>query len=167
MGCPPDHETGELKVGSPNEPISSYAGLMNMAVIMQFREHWRDLQRGRPGRRFQARYERSKQENGRSGPAKRILLICLAVVFLAIAVVLMVMPGPAFVFFILAGALIATESKAVARVMDWAEVRIRSVLAWARRQWRRSSKAGRVGVVIVAITCIAVLAYAAYRFFFG
>lgn len=140
---------------------------MKMAVIMHFREHWRDLRRGRPGRRFQARYERSQQEDAQSGPAKRILLICMAVVFLALAVVLMVMPGPAFVFFILAGALIATESKAVARFMDWAEVRARSVLAWARNRWRRMPKAGRAGVVVLVAGCTVGLAYATYRYFLG
>jgi uncharacterized membrane protein YbaN (DUF454 family) len=140
---------------------------MKMAVIIQFREHWRDLCRGRPGRRFQARYERSKQEEARSHPVKRILLICLAIVFLAIAIVLMVMPGPAFVFFILAGALIATESKGVARFMDWAEVRVRSVLAWCKWRWRAWSKAGRAVAVGVALMCTAGFAYGAYRYFLG
>ena len=140
---------------------------MKMAVIMQFREHWRDLRRGRPGRRFQARYERSKQEDARSSPVKRILLICLAIVFLAIAIVLMVMPGPAFVFFILAGALIATESRVVARFMDWAEVRVRSVLAWCKRQWHGWSKAARAVAVGVALMCTAGFAYGAYRYFLG
>ena len=66
----------------------------------------------------------------------------------------------------MAGALIATESKVVARFMDWAEVRARSVLAWCKRQWRGWSKAGRAIAVAVALMCTAGLAYGAYRYFF-
>ena len=140
-----------------------------MAAIMQFhfREHWRDLRRGRPGRRFQDRYERARQENGRSGLVKRILLILVAIVFLAISVVLTVMPGPAFVFFILAGALFAAESKTVARFMDWAEVRVRNLVGWARQRWLRLPNVSRVGVITIAVVCAAVVAFAGYRIVYG
>lgn len=67
----------------------------------------------------------------------RIVTIAVAVVFLAVAAVLSVIPGPAFPFFILAGALLATQSKTVARWMDWLEVRARKLFAWLKRRWHR------------------------------
>ena len=46
-----------------------------MAAIMQFhfREDWRELRRGTPGRRFQQRYERAHDGNKREGAAKRVV----------------------------------------------------------------------------------------------
>jgi hypothetical protein len=136
-----------------------------MAATMQFhfREHWRDLQRGRPGQRFQDRHARMQEEQKRSGPAKRILMIALAIVFLAIGVVLTVIPGPAFVFFILAGAVLAGESKVIARFMDWSEVRARKIIAWARRQWRRMPLGARVLLIATIAGCVAVAAFWGYR----
>src|SRR5688500_370653 len=139
---------------------------MNMPAIMQFhfREDWRELRRGRPGHRFQARYRRARQEQHRCGPGQRILLVALAVVFLAIAVVLVVMPGPAFVFFILAGALLASESQVIARFMDWSEVVVRKALAWGKRIWRRLPLMARVLVIAVAVACTGAATYLGYQF---
>jgi hypothetical protein len=133
-----------------------------------FREHWRALQRGRPGRRFQERYERARKGKAQhGGAARRIVTIVLSIVCLAIGLVLTVMPGPAVVFFFLAGGLLATESRAVARFMDWAEVHLRQVWAWAKRRWRRLPRAARVAL-LVAAACFAVAAmYVGYRFLRG
>ena len=136
-----------------------------MAAIMQFhfREHWRELRQGRPGQRFQDRYERLRQERKQSGPVKRILLIGVAIVFLAIGVVLTVFPGPAFVFFILAGALLAGESRVIARFMDWCEVRARRIIAGAKRLWRRTPTAARVATIVVVAGCAVTVAFLGYR----
>src|SRR5687768_16506516 len=108
---------------------------MGATVQFQFREHWRDLKRGRPGRRFQDRYERARHEEASTGAAQRIGLIVAALVCFAIGLVLAVMPGPAVVFFFLAGGLLATESPWVARFMDWGELKIRKLVAWGKRRW--------------------------------
>lgn len=139
-----------------------------MAAMMRFhfREHWRELRRGRPGRRFQARYQRA-HEDQRAGAAERIVLAMVAVVCLAIGVVLSVVPGPALPFFFLAGGLLATESLWVARFMDWSEVKLRLIFAWLKRVWRRLPVAGRIALSVFGTCCSAATAYLGYRLLRG
>ena len=140
-----------------------------MAAITQFRfrRDWRELRQGRPGHRFQARYDRAQREQQRCGPAKRLVMIVAAIVCVAIGIVLVVMPGPAFVFFILAGGLLATESRFIARFMDWSEVRIRKIVHWAMLRWRRLPIAARVVLLAIGICCSAAVAYLSFRFIQG
>jgi hypothetical protein len=142
-----------------------------MAATLSLRDHlrahWRNLRQGRPGRRFQERYERARQEENRRGALKRLGLILLALLCFAIGVVLAVMPGPAIVFFFLSGGLLATESRVVARAMDALEVRLRQLAAAAARIWRRTPKTGRIAAVGVFVLGAIAVAYLAYRWFFA
>ncbi|MEO6569343.1 MAG: PGPGW domain-containing protein, partial [Opitutaceae bacterium] len=70
--------------------------------------------------------------------------VLLALIALVVGVVLIFIPGPAFVFFILAGGLLASESKHVARAGDWTELRVRSVSRWVARMWCGMSTATKV-----------------------
>ena len=140
-----------------------------MAAIRQFhfREHWRELKAGRPGSRFQECYAHARQQHGRCGLAQRIMLILVATIFLAIALVLTLAPGPAFVFFILAGALLATESLVVARFMDACEVKVRRIGAWGNRLWRRLTRAAQVAVITLVGCGIIGAGFVAFRVFRG
>jgi hypothetical protein len=139
---------------------------MSATTPFHFREHWRELRRGRPGRRFQARYERARQQK-RARAAERIVLALIAVVFLAIGIVLVFIPGPAIPFFFLAGGLLATESLWVARFMDWSEVKLRLIIAAGKRFWRHLPMPGRVAVSLFATCCSAATAYLGYRLLRG
>ena len=136
-----------------------------MAATLSFhlRKHWRELQRGRPGHRFQARYERARQAQHRSGVATRIVLIALALGSLAIGAVLSVIPGPAIPFFFLGGGLLAGESRPIARFMDGCEVVGRRLVAWGKRQWKRLPLAGRIVVLMIGGCCSMATAYLSYR----
>jgi hypothetical protein len=63
-------------------------------------------------------------------------------------------------------ALLAGVSLKVARFLDWGELRLREVIRWVRRWWRRSSPAARVGLAVLAVLCLAVAGYVAYRLVF-
>ena len=134
------------------------------AITSQFRSYWRDLRRGKPGRRFQARYEQSRRGGNQQGKLMRILLISAAVVCLLIGVFLAVVPGPAIPFFILGGGLLAAESRPVAKFMDWCEVRCRKLAAWAKRIWDRLPVAVRVVLIVCSACCSAAVAFFLYRF---
>jgi hypothetical protein len=138
-------------------------------MTMQFhlRRSWRELSRGRPGHRFQDRYQRAHQKPQRGGVAQRILLVVVAIFFLAIGVVLSVMPGPAFVFYILAGGLLASESRYVARFMDASEVIVRKVLRWGKRKWSGLPIVARGVLVLIAIGCAVGAAFIGYRLMRG
>jgi hypothetical protein len=129
---------------------------------LHFRERWRELKRGRPGHRFQDRYERGRHENhGHAG--RRIALVAFGVVCLLIGAVFAIIPGPAIPFFFVAGAMFATESRTIARFMDWSEVLIRKIVAWAKRRWRRLPAAARVGLLILGACVSAGTVYLGYR----
>src|SRR5262245_58082430 len=114
------------------------------AITHEFRSYWRDLRRGEPGRRFQERYERARNAEKRGSRLRRALLIFAAAVLLVIGAFLAVFPGPAVPFFLLGGGLLAAESRPVARFMDWSEVKLRNMAAWAKRHWRRLPTGVRV-----------------------
>jgi hypothetical protein len=98
------------------------------------------LKRAPPGERFQAFNER--QQRRARGPIKALYLGG-ALVSLAVGVVLVFIPGPAFVFFILAGALLAAQSRWVARRLDGLEVMGRKTTTRVRAWWRRTRGKGR------------------------
>ncbi|PTY06239.1 hypothetical protein DB347_12390 [Opitutaceae bacterium EW11] len=103
-------------------------------MFRSIKRSWAELKQSEPGRRFQDRYRRGKTSRAQSG-WRRVLRLGLAIVCLGIGVVLVFIPGPAFVFFIVAGGLLASESLRVARFMDWCETKIRTL--WARLRHRR------------------------------
>ena len=140
-----------------------------MAAVtpFQFRSYWRELRRGKPGRRFQARYENARRAKQGSGTMQRVLLIAVAVVLLVIGGFLAVFPGPAIPFFLLAGGLLATESRLIARFMDWCEVQLRRFLTWGKRHWRRLPKAARIGLLVMGAACSTTVAYMSYRLIRG
>lgn len=104
------------------------------------RTQWQTLKRGRPGRRFRDRYEASRRGASRGTLVQRILRIIIAVVAVAIGFVLVFMPGPAVLFFAVAGALLASESRGVAGFMDWCERKFRAGGRWVRGRFRGASR---------------------------
>lgn len=110
---------------------------MALTMPVQFRKRWRDLQHGRPGHRFQSRYEQVRQVERRPGVGRRILIIAFAMVLIAIGAVLLVIPGPGILFLLMGGGMLATESRSVARFMDWSEIHGRKMAARVSRRWKR------------------------------
>jgi hypothetical protein len=128
------------------------------------REHWLDLKRGRPGRRFQDRYEKTRRAEPHCGLAKRVATIAVALIAILMGLFFAVVPGPAIPFFFVGGALLATRSRTIARWMDRLELRVRDVVAWLKKQWRRLPLAGRIGSVVFLMGCSAMMAFLVYRF---
>jgi hypothetical protein len=128
------------------------------------KQSWRTLERGAPGRRFRQRYAEAQRRLG--VPLwHRVLRMVVAGLLVVVGVVFVFMPGPAIIFFALAGALVATESHAVARALDGGEVRVRG---WSRRRlrdWRRGSWLERGLVVAGGVALAALGLWAAGKFY--
>jgi hypothetical protein len=105
-------------------------------MFARARHMWTELRRWPTGRRFR-RFHRDHAHH-RTGWA-RCLTWIVALVSLAIGVVLMFIPGPAVVFFALTCALLATQSRWMARWLDRSEFRLRAV--WRRYRRRRGPQA--------------------------
>jgi hypothetical protein len=130
------------------------------------RQQWCSLKKGRPGHRFQQRYEVAKKaRHAKSGMHQvfRVFRMVLAVGAMAVGFVLMFIPGPAVIFYFIAGSLLASESKVVARLLDWAEVKARAVGKRAQNHWNKLPQWGR-SVLVGCGACIsAASAYVSYR----
>jgi hypothetical protein len=136
-------------------------------VNLKLKRQWEVLKRGKPGRRFVERYQAAQRKENRATLATRIVRFGIAAVAIGLGVVFAVIPGPAIVFFALAGALLASESRGVARFFDWCEVKIRAVVRWAMRIWKRLPIAGKVAVAIVGAAGSVGATVMSYRIFAG
>jgi hypothetical protein len=131
------------------------------------KHEWREVLRGTPGRRFRDRYHRACQAGRPGGALRRIGRIVAAALAIVVAFVLMFIPGPAIPFFLFAGALLATESLQVARLMDWLELRVRACWRWGDRQWRRLPRYGRVAVTVLVVSVTLGTTVLVYRLWRG
>lgn len=84
-----------------------------------------------------------------------------------IGIFLLVFPGPGIPFLFVGGGLLASESQPLARFLDWSEVTIRRVIAWAKQLWRTMPATLRVAAVLVVVTLAGGIAYAGFRIFLG
>jgi hypothetical protein len=128
-----------------------------------FNKLWLKVHRDHAGRRFQDHYDAThaaRKDARWSKRAMRVLRILVAMVATAIGLILAFIPGPAIPFFILAGGLLSAESRSIARLLDWGEVRLWTVWGWARRL----PVAVKYSVTAVVASLGFAVAYASYRF---
>lgn len=131
----------------------------------RLKRQWEVLRRGKPGRRFQERYLAAQRKENRASVVTRIVRFTVATVAIALGLVFAVMPGPAILFFGIAGALLASESRVVAKFLDWCEVKIRLVVRRARKIWLMLPLAGKILVATVGVAGSAGVSYWSYRMF--
>jgi uncharacterized protein (TIGR02611 family) len=129
-------------------------------LFHELKKTWHHLGLSQPGERFQE-YHRYHQAQERS-TATRLVSLLIGVVIVAIGIVALPGPGPGTLIIALGAAFLAKESLAVARLMDWAEVRLRRVWLWARSAWKRASLPARIGVAVAAAGVVGVAVYLAY-----
>ena len=128
---------------------------------------WKTLKKGRPGHRFEDRYLALRRTKNRRTMLGRVLRLIAAVVSIAVGILLMFIPGPAILFFLIAGGLLAAESREVARGLDLSEVRLRRISKWSRTRWRKLSLVGKLIVGGLALAISAGGLFLGYRITFG
>ncbi|MBW3600474.1 MAG: PGPGW domain-containing protein [Planctomycetes bacterium] len=107
-----------------------------MGLRKSMQKSWQALKESPPGRRFQDRYDRQQQNRRRPLGWRRVLKIATGVGICLAGVFLMPAPGPGWGVFILGAAVISDEFLWVARVLDWAELRLRSGYQRTKDYWR-------------------------------
>ena len=85
---------------------------------------WQELRRGKPGRRFQSRYERNQET--RCGALRKWSLIALGLVLAGL--VFLPLPGPGMLIILAGAMLMAERSRAAARTLDWMELKVRRLV---------------------------------------
>ena len=93
----------------------------------------------------------------------RIARFVVAAFAIAVGVVLAFLPGPAVLFFLLAGGLLASEWLWVARFLDWLELRLRELGEFGRRIWRRLPTLARAAVVVLGVGLSAASTWGVYQ----
>ena len=119
----------------------------------RIRQHSREFEISRPGRRFTERYER-RQRSGRN--TRKALKIAIGCLLLLLGILLLGMPGPGLLVLLLGAGLIAEQSYVAARALDKAEVRARRLGASALRSWRRTPLLAKI-VLLAAGTAAAIV----------
>lgn len=71
------------------------------------------------------------------------------------------------VTFVIGLAMVGGEFLAVARFLDWAEVRLRKLARLAKDVWTRSPTVVKVLIALVILICVAALGYGAYYLIFS
>jgi uncharacterized protein (TIGR02611 family) len=107
----------------------------------------KQLKRGKPGRRFQSVYE--AQQKSRRAAWARPLWMAVGTVIMAVGVVALPAPGPGFLVIGLGAALVARESRAAARLLDWIELRLRDAWAWLKDAWAMAPWPVKVLTVLI------------------
>ncbi len=131
------------------------------------KESWQRFKRDKPGRRFQNRYRRQQEREGGWRDPRRLFFVVGGLIVAIGSLVLGVLPGPGTLTFFLGLGMIAGEFRPVARLMDWAEVRLREAARAARELWADASPVGRVVIALVLLILVALLAYGTYSLLFG
>ncbi len=128
------------------------------------RKHWRDFKESRPGRRFQDVHDRRAAERGAGeGGGGGYIGLVAGVILTVVGIVFLPAPGPGSVVLFLGLAMLARESRVVARMLDKAELKCRPAFLWARDKWNSISSGNRK--LIVAAASVVGLAAAAFFYF--
>lgn len=128
------------------------------------RERWRKFSRGRPGHRFQQRYDLNCKDR-KKRHWTRFLKPIAGLALFVIGVILCFLPGPGVPFLIVGGAFVADVSRPVARALDWTELTIRNCINRGRRWWKRLPKTSRYAALVLGACLACGGAYGGFKIF--
>lgn len=131
------------------------------------KRHWRQLKEGKPGQRFEDRYERKQEEREDRGLILACLQPALALMLIGIGLVFCLIPGPGIPLILIGTMLLAERSRTLARLLDWLEVKSRKILQRGKLWWRRSSPFAKNALILLVTGVIAGAGYGAYQIVFA
>jgi hypothetical protein len=129
------------------------------------KRHWRELRSSRPGRRFQKRYQRNQRAKSEQSVFRRLAQPVAGFVVLAVGVFFCLVPGPGLPIVVVGAALLAGEWLVIAGAMDWSEIRLRKIFAWARRRWIHAPLTAKCAAVVLAAATVVGAGYGGYQVF--
>ena len=114
-----------------------------LKMLQRLKQAWREFKRPPPGRRFQELYERRRR--ARRAGAKRALFIAGGLLTVAAGIASFPIPGIPSELLLLAGlAIFAQGSRRAAKILDWAELRLRGPLLRVWKVWNPLPRAAKV-----------------------
>ena len=137
------------------------------SMTVRMRRSLEDFRASKPGRRFRERYERRHREQRSRLSPSSILYIVVGVLLVIASVFLGPAPGFGFGTGFIGLALLASEFKFLARLLDKSEVKLRSLGRELRDIWRTLPFGLQAVLVLVAVILLLALAYGVYVLVFG
>ena len=128
------------------------------------KKEWRSFRRGKPGQRFQDRFERNQKARSGKSRLTADLRPFFVIVLFAAGVVLCFIPDPALPLILIGAGLLADVSRPVARAMDWVEMRVRKILGIARDWWEHASQKAKQAVITGGVLLATGAVYGGFRF---
>jgi uncharacterized protein (TIGR02611 family) len=94
------------------------------------KENWRRLKESKPGHRFKDRYHQRQQSRSGRFSLRAVFIIGVGTLVLLVGIVAVPGPGPGWLIILLGLGMFAGESKLIARLLDWVEMRLRRAGRW-------------------------------------
>jgi hypothetical protein len=136
-------------------------------MISELKRSWGELKKGQPGHRFQERAKRNRNKRSSQSGIARWAKLTAGILLLLIGVVLCLIPGPGLPLILVGAALLAERSLTIARGLDWAELKIRKIIRWAKGWWRQAPRPARAAALTLAAVLIATVGYGTYSLTIG
>jgi uncharacterized protein (TIGR02611 family) len=95
-------------------------------MLESLKRRWAELRNGRPGRRFQERFERMRARS-KHGALRKAAAMAAGVAIVLAGIVFLPMPGPGIAIIAVGAVLLAERSHATAKALDWLELKLRRV----------------------------------------
>ena len=133
--------------------------------INAMERNWRLLWKGPAGKRFENYYRRNHKNGVGEGFWVQMFRLAIALVFLCVGLLLLFLPLVYIPFLLVSAALLASESRSIARILDHGEV-------WIRRTWTQikarlgiSQTGSKIIFATLGVGCIALAGYTFYKTF--
>ena len=136
-------------------------------VFQRLKANWGFLKKGKPGSRFLDCYHYKQELRHKYGPIYRRVDIGVGLATTTFGLIMVPAPGPGWIIVFCGFALLAGESKGVAKAMDRGEVKLRGFRARVIRSWRKASLVLKSTIALSAGAILSAIAYGAYAFFFA
>lgn len=136
-------------------------------MLENIKENWRQFKESQTGHRFQERYYRRQQTTHGRFNLGKLFNILGGIVVAFVGFFLVPAPGPGWGVVFLGLAMLASEFLIVARFLDWAEVKLRGLVRWAKGIWAHSSSGIKILIGLLSLICIAAVIYGAYYLIFS
>lgn len=132
-------------------------------MISGLKQQWQKFQSGRPGHRFQDRFERNSQARSSRTLVTRFIKPLAGMGMLLAGVVFCVIPGPGLPLLLIGAGLLADVSRPAARAMDRIDVRIRAVISRSVHWWKQAAPWAKYSVIVLAVFVGSGAGYSGFR----
>ena len=136
-------------------------------MIGRARRSWRLFTSSKPGDRFQVRYYYRKYSSRGRSSLSRIFNIVVGSALAIFSAFFGWAPGPGLLTLVIGLMMVGGEILIVARLLDWAEVRLRQLARVAGEVWAGATPVGKALIILLILVCVAALVYGAYYLLFA